>query len=98
MQIRKPIRDSLDPEEFYRDATSARHRKHGSIFIDGKNVADTIQCVHCNKHFTHRKSRGDYVCLNCMGPVCGQWACVHECTPFEQKLDQYERGERGILR
>ena len=92
-----PAKDPLDPENFYADAANPGSRRHGVIVIDGKERAATLQCVHCNCHFTYRKNRGDWVCLRCNGAVCGRQACVVECTPFEKKLDEYESGKRPAL-
>ena len=89
--------DLLDPENFYADAAGPGSRKHGTIVVDGKECAATLQCVHCNSHFTHRKSRGDWICLKCGGVVCGSRYCVERCEPFEEKLDQYEKGLRMCL-
>ena len=95
--IRIPVKDPLDPENFYADAIST-HRRHGSIVVDGKEVASTLQCVHCNGHFVNRRNRGDWVCLRCGGVVCGNRACVIECMAFEKKLDLYESGKLTSLR
>lgn len=96
LNIRIPVRDQLAPENFYSDAIST-HRRHGSIVVDGKEVASTLQCVHCNCHFTNRRNRGDWVCLKCNGVVCGRRECVVECTPFEKKLTDYESGKLSSL-
>ena len=96
LNIRIPAKDPLDAENFYADAVTT-HRRHGSIVVDGKEVASTLQCVHCNCHFTHRRNRGDWVCLKCSGVVCGKRVCVVECIPFEKRLDDYECGKRSLL-
>ena len=96
LNIRVPVKDLLDPENFYADAT-ATHRRHGSIVVDGKEVASTLQCRHCNAHFVNRRNRGDWICLKCGGVVCGRRSCVIECTPFSKRLDDYESGRSKIL-
>ena len=98
INIHVPKGDPLDPWNFYADAVSAGHRKHGVILVDGKEYASTLQCTHCSAHFVARKNRGDWVCLKCYGAVCGKRECVVECVPFEKKLDDYESGEIGVLR
>lgn len=83
-------KDPLDPENFYADAANPGRRKHGTILIDGKEYASTLQCSHHGGHFVHRKNRGDYICLKCGGVVCGRRECVLECIPFEKYLEKCE--------
>lgn len=66
-------------------------RPSGFIFLDGQQVADTVQCVHCGGHFIMRKGSGTERgwCRNCNGMVCGR-KCA-KCIPFEKKLDMAER-------
>ena len=74
----------------YADALPVR-RPSGFILIDSVVVADTVQCVHCNAHWTPVKGSGIIrgFCRRCMGPVCGLKCAA--CTPFEQRLDAAER-------
>lgn len=73
-------------------------RPHGHWLVDGKEVADTLQCVHCGDHFVvvfgSGKRRG--FCMNCNGTTCGKPGC-HACIPFEKKLDLYEAGKISTL-
>lgn len=85
-------KDPLDPENFYADAANPGTRKHGIILVDGKERAATLQCVHCNGHFTHRRDRGDWICGVCGGTVCGRKLCIEKCEPFELQLERAERG------
>lgn len=74
------------------DAEPASVRKpSGHIFIDGSQVADTLQCVHCQAHFVVVKGSGKKrgFCRNCMGPTCGPQC--HVCKPAEQQLEDFER-------
>lgn len=69
-------------------------RNHGgTILIDGEEVAQTLCCCHCNKHFLNvripGKARG--WCMNCEKPVCPDVAC-DECVPFMQKIENMEQG------
>jgi len=64
----------------------------GAILVDGRQVADTYQCVHCGNHFISvkgsKKIRG--FCRNCMGVTCGRKEC-DVCVPFEKKIVDLER-------
>ena len=66
----------------------------GALLIDGRHVADTVQCVHCNGHFVMRAGSGITRgwCRNCGGAVCGP-SCA-ACNPFERKIDELERATR----
>ena len=74
----------------------------GTILLDGVEVAQTLCCKHCNKHFLNvkipGKSRG--WCMNCNGPVCTDQRC-DVCVPFEQWLENVEKnlppGHRKIM-
>lgn len=63
----------------------------GAIFVDGQQVADTLQCVHCGGHWVPQKGSGKVrgFCRRCMGPVCGPQCAV--CTPLEKWLDHVEK-------
>lgn len=61
------------------DYSDAKHerRPHGIIFVDGKEVATTLQCDHCGGHFVSRKGSGhrrDF-CLKCNSVCCGSPRC-----------------------
>jgi len=49
---------------------------------------DTMQCVHCMKHWTVVPGSGRQRgwCLKCGGPLCGAEKCMKECVPFEKKV------------
>lgn len=57
--------------------------------------ADTLQCVHCNCHYVVRPGSGKRRgwCTLCAGTTCGAAPCI-SCTPFEKRLDAFERRER----
>lgn len=73
----------------YANATHDR-RYGGTILIDGKEVAETAQCVHCDGHFVMVKGSGRIRgwCVNCNGFVCGP-ACA-ACIPWEKKMELME--------
>ncbi len=80
---------------------SSVRRAKGSIIIDGRQVADTLQCPHCGGHFqiirAGRKQVNWPYCKNCGSLTCGLPKC-HECVPIEEKLDLYELGKISELR
>ena len=84
--------------EYYRLATTVR-KPSGYILVDGVEIAQTLQCPHCDKHFLSRKGSGirRSFCTNCMKVTCGAPLCISECTPFLRKLDEYETGKRRSL-
>lgn len=74
----------------YQDALAVR-KPGGAILLDGVQVADTLQCVHCGGHWVPRAGSGTVRgwCPRCSGPVCGPTCAA--CVPFEQRLDRAER-------
>ncbi len=64
----------------------------------GKKEMDTFTCRHCNcvvqipPRATPSECGG--WCFQCNGGICGKCADRFTCTPFEKKLDQYERANR----
>lgn len=68
----------------------------GAIIIDGRQVADTHQCCHCDQHFVSVKGSGIRrgFCMNCMHVTCGAPEC-HPCIPFLKKLEQMEQKDRA---
>lgn len=88
------LTDDPRPTDGYEDA-QAVSKPSGAILVDGQQVADTVQCVHCGGHFVMRKGSGITRgwCRNCNGLVCGPQCGA--CLPFEQWLDQAEaKGRR----
>lgn len=81
----------------FADAKSAR-QPHGHFIVDGKLVADTLQCCHCNQHFVLVKgsSRLRGFCRNCHQVTCGASSC-NVCVPFEKKLEAHEKRARTII-
>ena len=82
----------------YDSATSVR-KPSGHILMDGQEIAQTIQCCHCGGHFVSIKGSGKVrgFCMCCHKITCGDPKC-NPCVPFEKKLDDYEIGQRSILR
>ena len=74
----------LEQGDDYRDARHER-RPHGLIFVNGREVATTLQCPHCGGHFMSRRGSGHRrsFCLRCMAVTCGSTPCVSTCTPWE---------------
>lgn len=75
----------------YKDAIFDR-RYSGTILSDGKDVAITRQCVHCNRHCLCVKGSGKRrgYCTRCNGFVCCEPGCPPGCIPFEQILEAME--------
>jgi hypothetical protein len=65
----------------------------GTILIDGKEVAQTLQCCHCQKHFINLKIPGKERgwCTRCNGPVCPKKEC-DVCLPFMRWVENIEKG------
>lgn len=68
----------------------------GFVFVDGKQVADTLQCVHCQAHFIVVKGSGRKrgFCHRCMGPTCSPQCAA--CYPAQQQLEDEERRARDL--
>lgn len=66
----------------------------GGIMLDGQQVAESVQCVHCSGHYYPQPGSGEQRgwCLNCKGPLCGSELC-DTCIPIEARLEGWERGE-----
>jgi hypothetical protein len=77
----------------YDRATFSGSTYSGTILLDGQEVCQTLQCVHCGGHFPNLKLPGKERgwCMNCHGPVCPNPVC-DACVPFEQWLENVERG------
>lgn len=79
-----------------------KNKTDGAIVLDGKWVADTLQCVHCGSHEEiipgsgkkrafcpkHPENPGG------LGFVCGRPACMHVCIPIDAQLDYVEAKQR----
>lgn len=75
------------------------NKPSGAIILDGQHVADTLQCKHCGKHWIPIKGSGIVRgwCTHCNGVTCGAPDCM-KCVPFEQRLDEVEKGIRKTLK
>jgi hypothetical protein len=74
-------------------------QSHGYAVISSPESTkeyDTITCAHCNSIVFLKKPGADAggFCRQCMKGVCGKCADQGRCTPFERKLDAYERRMR----
>lgn len=67
-------------------------RQRGSIIIDGREVANTVQCCHCAGHFLYQRGSGTTrgFCTRCSQITCGKPEC-DPCRPFEKWLEMVER-------
>lgn len=65
----------------------------------GMKEADTLQCVHCSNHWIVKKGSGIVrgFCVKCDGYTCGNQQTCHECFPFEERMDLYEKGMLPFL-
>lgn len=70
----------------------------GAIIVDGQEVGETLQCVHCAMHWQTVKGSGRSrgFCMHCFGTTCGAKAC-DPCIPFEKRLEDYEKYKRAFL-
>jgi hypothetical protein len=77
----------------YDRATHDARLYSGTILLDGQEVAQTLQCRHCQAHFLNVKIPGQERgwCMRCNGPVCPRKEC-DVCTPFEAWLESVEKG------
>lgn len=87
MQQFRTIEDVAQEAQFERRAS-------GHIILEGKEIASTLQCCHCNRHFISIRGSGITrgFCLGCMKVTCGSAKC-DEHVAFEKKLDLYEKGK-----
>lgn len=77
------------------DYADAKHERkpHGIIFVNGKEVASTLQCPHCGGHFVSRKGSGirRAWCPCCHAVTCGALAC-DPCRPFAAETGFSQNG------
>ncbi len=66
----------------------AVHKPSGHVIVDGNQIADTVQCVHCGAHWVPIRGSGRVYgfCMNCNGKTCGRKSC-HACVTSEKKLE-----------
>ena len=73
------------------DYSDAKHERqpHGLVFVNGKEVATTLQCPHCHAHFVSRKGSGHRrtFCMQCRAVTCGDRRC-DPCRPFAALLER----------
>jgi len=79
--------------------TRRLERIAGAAILDGQQIADTLQCCHCGRHWNRKPGSGTVrgFCLKCYGVTCGDEACSIECKPFEKWLDEVEAKNRILL-
>ena len=72
-------------------------RPNGTLHVfdcDGpEQVFDTVQCVHCGRHWVWKHGSGKRRgwCTKCNGITCGHPGC-DACVPIEQRLSNREAG------
>ena len=88
MDIIIPTHPRHPLEDDYSDAKHER-QPHGIIFVNGQEVATTLQCPHCAMHFVSRKGSGHRrtFCMRCMAVTCGKLQC-DPCRPFVKELER----------
>ena len=88
------VSDVQKDREAYADAKFERN-PHGVIYINGQEVASTLQCPHCGGHFISRKGSGirRSFCMRCEAVTCGAAACMNGCTPFAAELQMNQSRE-----
>jgi hypothetical protein len=78
----------------YSDAAAPINNRHGGyIALDGKVVAETKQCCHCQAHYVFRKGSGTirHFCPHCMQSTCGRKRCHPDnCRPWEKQMAMIE--------
>lgn len=94
MEILKDYKTTLRFKRPFKDACYERKAK-GYFIVDGREVAATLQCCHCNAHFL--SVRGSRIirgfCMRCYSITCGKKEC-DVCIPFEKKISLIEKSKR----
>lgn len=64
----------------------------GAVVVDGRQVADTLQCVHCGYTWQVQHGSGTRrgFCMGCQGVTCGEHLCMKFCTPLEARIELTE--------
>lgn len=72
---------TLEEGDDYSNVEHVR-KPHGIVFANGKEVASTLMCCHCGKHWIPRKGSGIRrgLCMFSMQVLCGDQACFDKCT------------------
>ena len=80
----------------YEPLAKYESKAKGAIYVDGVEVASTLQCAHCGGHFVSKIGSGHTrgFCSNCQAPLCGAPECLARCRPFEKWLDEVEKKGR----
>jgi hypothetical protein len=58
-------------------------RPHGALLEDSREVADLLQCCHCQHTWAYRPGSGRKrgFCTRCQQVTCGAKSCMM-CVPF----------------
>src|SRR5687767_7550446 len=67
---------------------------------DGRKEADTVACVHCNRHSQVKPKQDPATlggfCQNCCGYVCGPCHHLGTCSPFMKQVEAAESRARFL--
>lgn len=87
----------MEGEIDFSKAESVR-KPSGTILFDSGQCADTVQCVHCHRHWVVIRGSGRKrgFCMNCGGVTCGSDKC-HQCIPREKRIALFEQGKIDSL-
>lgn len=79
---------------------TSERKPSGHILMDGKVICDTKQCAHCHRHVLSVRGSGVIrgFCMKCSGWLCGAPSCLAGCYPFEQRMEDFEKGKTLVLR
>lgn len=83
-----------------RMATRPEGRPGGTLITTGPDIPggemhqDTKMCAHCQANWIVKPGSGKLrgVCMACGGDLCGKPECMDACVPWEEQMDNIERG------
>jgi len=79
-------KDTRHPlEDDYSTSTYERN-PHGLIYLDGKEVGNTLQCPHCGGHFRTEKGKMRLRCMRHNAKVCDNPICNTYCTDYYETV------------
>lgn len=79
-------------EEDYKKTAQFERHAHGAYIVDGQEVAHTLQCPHCGRHFVSMRGSGHRrtFCFLCNAVTCGLPTCDPH-VPFEKRMEITEK-------
>lgn len=72
-------------------------KEHGGWTVDGIQVASTLQCPHCDRHFVSVRTAEMHWCHSCGARTCDSPICSSACRPFMRQLEAIERQSQRVL-